>query len=337
VEEFVPTADGPVPRVRTSLDRVSLWGTVGARCGLRTNYKVVPGLYCVGSPGPDSPALLTANYKLSFDHLRTRLGGVDAWLVVLDTHGVNVWCAASKGLFSTGEAAARVRSCGLDTVAPKATLILPQLGATGVDARELAKRTGRGVRFGPIRAQDVKPYLDNGTQAEEVMRGVTFTLAERTVLTPVELFLLAKPLLFVFLGLFALSGIGPDVYSLNAAWQRGLAGADATLLAVLAGAVVGPILLPWLPGRTFSLKGAQTGILAGLAAAFTLSAGLLSALALLLWCTALSSYLCMNFTGSTPFTSPSGVEKEMRRFIPMQLAAVVLALVFWVAAGFVET
>lgn len=336
MEEFVPTAAGPVPRLRTSHDCGSLRGTIKARCGLRTDYKVVPGLYCVGRPGPDSPALLTANYKLTFDHLRTRLGGVDAWLVVLDTHGVNVWCSAGKGLFSTAEAVARVHSCGLDSLAPKAGLILPQLGATGVNAHELSKGTGRTVRFGPIRAQDIKAYLDGGCEADEAMRRVTFTLVERAVLAPVELFLLAKPLVFTILALFALSGIGADVFSLTAAWQRGVAATGTTLLGVLAGAVLGPILLPWLPGRTFSLKGMLTGAIAGLAAAFFLSTGLLSGLALLLWCTALSSYLCMNFTGSTPFTSPSGVEKEMRRFIPIQLAAVALALVFWVAAGFVE-
>ena len=61
----------------------------------------------------------------------------------------------------------------------------------------------------------------------------------------------------------------------------------------------------------------------------------LESLALLLMTVAISSYLAMNFTGSTPFTSPSGVEKEMRRAIPLQAGAVVIALVAWVSAGFV--
>ena len=61
----------------------------------------------------------------------------------------------------------------------------------------------------------------------------------------------------------------------------------------------------------------------------------LESLALLLITVAISSYLAMNFTGSTPFTSPSGVEKEMRRAIPLQAGAVVIALVAWVGAGFV--
>jgi hypothetical protein len=58
------------------------------------------------------------------------------------------------------------------------------------------------------------------------------------------------------------------------------------------------------------------------------------ALALLLVTMAISSYLAMNFTGSTPFTSPSGVEKEMRKAIPLQVAVALIALVVWVGAAF---
>ena len=42
----------------------------------------------------------------------------------------------------------------------------------------------------------------------------------------------------------------------------------------------------------------------------------------------------MNFTGSTPFTSPTGVEKEMRMAIPAQVGAVLLAAVIWITAAF---
>jgi hypothetical protein len=42
----------------------------------------------------------------------------------------------------------------------------------------------------------------------------------------------------------------------------------------------------------------------------------------------------MNFTGSTPYTSPSGVEKEMRKAIPLQALAALIAVAAWVGAGF---
>jgi hypothetical protein len=62
---------------------------------------------------------------------------------------------------------------------------------------------------------------------------------------------------------------------------------------------------------------------------------LLPALALMLLIMAVSSYLAMNFTGCTPYTSPSGVEKEMRKAIPLQTASALLGLIFWVVSAFI--
>ena len=113
------TPAGFVPRVRTRLSFRDRAGTVSTRIGIgRYNYKVVPGLYGVGNPGADSPVLVTANYKLTFDALRKELGGIDAWILVADTRGINVWCAAGKGLFSTDEVVRRVKASRLTDVSP---------------------------------------------------------------------------------------------------------------------------------------------------------------------------------------------------------------------------
>lgn len=106
---------------------------------------------------------------------------------------------------------------------------------------------------------------------------------------------------------------------------------------VLGGAVAAPILLPWIPGRAFALKGTLTGAVAGLMVilAFNKSLIWIDAAALFIFTIVISSFLAMNFTGSTPFTSPSGVEKEMRRAIPLQAVLTLLAVVAWVGASFV--
>lgn len=313
------------------------FGTVKARTGIaRTNYKVIPGLYCVGTPGPESPVIVTANYKLSFDALRKELAGIEAWILVVDTRGINVWCAAGKGTFATEEVAFQVKTTHLAEVVSHRELILPQLAATGVAAYELNKKCGFKGVFGPVLAAQIPRFLRNGKQADETMRAVTFTLRERLVLVPVEIWLLWKLLLIVLLAIFVLSGIGPDVYSLAATWTRGSAAAVATLLAILAGAMATPILLPWIPGRQFWLKGMQVGALTGMAAVL-LSGGrtnIIGDIGLWVWTVVIASYLAMNFTGSTPYTSLSGVEKEMRRGLPLQIGGVVLALVLWVAAPF---
>ena len=338
VDNSKDTPCGPVPRVKTKLERSDHLGTLIARLGIkRDQYKIAPGLYCVGNPDQDSPVLVTANYKLTFDSLRRELTALDAWLLVLDTRGINVWCAAGKELFSTREVVDRVKQTGLNKVVSHNQLILPQLAATGVSAHQVKKASGFKVIWGPVRAEDIQRFIGADYHTDGAMRKVTFSIWERTVLTPVELSHLPKPTFWVLLAVFLLSGIGTTVFSLHDAWYRGLMAFTAYVAGILAGAVAAPILLPWIPGRAFALKGAITGVVVGLLVVVVFKSSLirLETMALLLITVAISSYLAMNFTGSTPFTSPSGVEKEMRRAIPLQAGAVVVAVAAWVTAAFV--
>ncbi len=333
----VATPFGSAPRVGTTLgwrDRLGHWAM---RWGLgRMRYRVTPGLYAVGSPAADSPVLVSANYKMSFDLLRRELAGLDAWLLVIDTRGINVWCAAGKGTFGTGEIVGRVRSTGLSLAVSHRTLILPQLGAPGVAAHRVKKECGFTVVYGPVRAADLPAFLAAGNRATEAMRRVSFSALERLVLTPVELVGMGRISLRAAAALLLLGGIGSHWFSLASAGTRG-GGAILVYLAGLAsGAVLTPLLLPWIPGRAFALKGALVGTFAAGAAlaAWGGALGLWNTLALALALPAVASYCAMNFTGSTPYTSPSGVEKEMRRAIPLQAAALLVAGVAWVAGAF---
>lgn len=337
VAEWLETPAGKVPRIRTELvltDRLGHWAM---RWGLgRSRYRVEPGLYAVGDPGPASPVLVSANYKMSFDLLRRELEGLSAWILVIDTKGINVWCAAGKGTFGTTEILRQVRKVGLERVVSHRTLVLPQLGAPGVAAHRVKTGSGFSVVYGPVRARDVKAFLAAGMTATPQMRRVTFTTLERLVLTPVELTGMIKVSLWATLILLVLGGLGRDLFSLAAAWQRGGGAILAYLAGLLAGAVLTPVLLPWLPGRAFALKGALVGAALAVSAALGLwdRLGDGNALALLLALPAVASFCAMNFTGSTTFTSPSGVEKEMRRAIPLQATALLTAGIVWVSWAF---
>jgi acetyl-CoA decarbonylase/synthase complex subunit gamma len=48
-----------------------------------------------------------------------------------------------------------------------------------------------------------------------------------------------------------------------------------------------------------------------------------------------TSFAAMNFTGSTTYTSLSGVRQEMRIAVPVQAAVATLGVVLWVAGRFV--
>lgn len=337
VASFMETPVGRVPVVKTRLERGDRLGTLAVRCNLgRRDYKVAPGLYAVGTPCETSPVLVTANYKMSFDAVRRALPGLDAWVLVADTQGVNVWCAAGKGAFSAEEVAARARAARLSEVVTHRRVILPQLSASGVTARDVKRRCGFHAEFGPVRASDLPAYIARGAKAHAAMRRVSFTLIERLVLTPVEMSLAVKPLFWLLPALFLLSGLGPGVFSFSQAAVRGGAAWGALFTGVFAGAFMTPALLPWLPGRAFSVKGSLAGLGCGVPFGVYCrhDLGTFSLVALVLWVTAVSSHLAMNFTGATPYTSPSGVEYEMKRAIPAQAAAVALGLTLWLGAPF---
>jgi hypothetical protein len=310
---------------------------LGARTGFtRNNYSITPGLYCIGEPDKTSPVLVTANYKLSFDALRKELADISLWILVVDTRGINVWCAAGKKTFSAEEVAYQVKNAKLDQLVSRRELILPQLAASGVAARDLQKLCGFKGRFGPIQASMLPAYLQTG-KADETMRTVTFSLRERAVLIPLEICMLWKQLLVAFAIFLVLSGISPEIYSYGAALGRGAIVMLATLAAIVAGAALTPLLLPWIPFRQFWLKGTVMGGLVALLFLFTGEPAMngVEKLALFLWITGCSAFLAMNFTGSTPFTSLSGVKKEMRSGLPLQIGATALALLCWVIGPFI--
>ncbi|MCX6038766.1 MAG: mercury methylation corrinoid protein HgcA [Chloroflexi bacterium] len=302
-----------VPKIFPTTYRLTArnrWDHFLARVGVkRGEHRLEPGLYAVGNPTPDSPVFVTANYTLSFDALRSSLEGIDGYILVLDTQGINVWCAAGKGTFGTNEIVLRVMITSLGEVVQHRKLILPQLGAPGVAAHEVKKRTGFWVEYGPVRAVDLPAYLKTHKATPE-MRRVEFPLRDRLVLVPVEFVHVILPMLAVAVVLYFVGG---------------LLSAFAAVAAVMAGAVLFPLLLPWLPTHNFSTKGFILGGLVALP--FALSVFLQhpdwvwwrqvgQALEFLLAMPAVTAFLALNFTGSTTFTSRSGVKREMFTYIP---------------------
>jgi hypothetical protein len=332
----VETPAGAVPRVSRDIARGDRVGAWRVRWGLgRDDYRVKPGLYALGTPDATAPVLVTANYKLTFDQVRSSLDDLDAWLLVVDTRGINVWCAAGKGTFCADEIARVVLATRLAEIVDHRRLVLPQLSAPGVAAHRVKQACGFRAIFGPVRAADLPAFLAADLRADPRMRAVTFATRQRAVLTPVELAVAwDRRMLLAYAGVLAAAAIGRDGVSLSRAARHGAPVVGAAWLALLAGGVVTPLALPWLPGRAFSLKGAVVGgvAAAGATAAFRRRLSPAAGLALLAGIPAVSSYAAMNFTGSSPITSPSGVELEMRRALPFQVAAAAVAIAAWLTS-----
>ena len=138
-----------------------------------------------------------------------------------------------------------------------------------------------------------------------------------------------------------LGGLGPKGYTLDGVRTAGLAGAAIVLAAFLGGATLGPILLPWLPGRAFSVKGAMLGLAlaGGLAACGWIGPGTAGSwphlAAWLLLVPSLASFAVMNFTGASTYTSLSGVLREMRFAMPAQVTAALLGFGFWLGGLYI--
>jgi acetyl-CoA decarbonylase/synthase complex subunit gamma len=330
---------GRVPVVSTALSYTDRWEHLLVRMSFRRmDYKVSPGIYAVGNPGKTSALLVSCNYKLSFDILRQSLDGLDAWILVLDTHGVNVWCAAGKGTFGTRELVNRIGLTRLEQLVSHRKLIVPQLGAPGVAAHQVKSETGFHVVYGPVRADDIKDFLLSGMKANQAMRRVNFTLKDRFILTPVEAVTGLKYLVFVAALFLLISGLTVSGYSLPAVKSVGFRAVINLFLAYFAGVILGPLLLPWLPARQFFIKGLFTGLAVYVVSYFAQYVGTnpLEQVAWLFIIPALSSFLTMNFTGASTYTSLSGVRKEMRQGVPLQAIAGIMGVVIWISGRFIQ-
>ncbi len=243
----------------------------------------------------------------------------------MDTKGINVWCAAGKGTFGTGELVRRIAVTGLPDIVSHRKIIVPQLGAPGISWPEVMRQSKFLIEFGPVRARDLPEYLKTHT-ATPAMRRVEFPLWDRLVLTPVE---------FVHVALYlAVAAVVLHVLA-------GPVAALAAVTAVIGGTVLFPALLPFLPTQDFSTKGLILGIVLALPFAYVFSttpsmpiwADAAGAALSLLLIPAVVAYLALNFTGCTTFTSRTGVKKEIFRYVPVMAIMAVLGILAGIALG----
>ena len=138
-----------------------------------------PGLRSVGNPSCSSPVLVTGNYDLTVRRLLRAIEGIDAWVVVAPSRGINVWCAAAGGHLTSHQVITALKTSGVEGCVEHRRAILPQLAATGVMAREVSQRCGWKLRFGPVYAEDLPRYLAQQEKKGDDMRRVRFGVAER--------------------------------------------------------------------------------------------------------------------------------------------------------------
>lgn len=325
-----------IPLVSTQLNWLDYWGAIKVRWGYgRNHYTVTPGLYKVGKPNQDSDVFVSANYKLSFDALRKNLNSISAWILVIDTKGINVWCAAGKGTFGTDNLVKYIKKTSLENIVKHRKIIVPQLGAVGVAAHKVRKQSGFRVIYGPTRAKDIKSFVQGGYKATPVMRMMTFPIQERAKLIPVD-FMYGKYKLFVVMAiLFFLSGLDRTGFLFSKMLGTGSFPLLNVFGAYFSGIVITPLLLPWIPFRAFALKGAICGGIFTLCVSLLWQVPLVESIALGSINVSIASFVTMNFTGSSTYTSLSGVKKEMKWAIPFQIVFATIGLLLFIISKLV--
>ena len=128
------------------------------------------GLFPIGSPGKCSPVIVTANFSLTVNRVRRALGQQDLWLLVANSEGINVWCAAASGVFNEHRVVDAIKVSGLSEKVAHHDLILPGLSASGIECKTIEEETGFRARFGPVYAEDVPAYLKAGRKKTDAMR-----------------------------------------------------------------------------------------------------------------------------------------------------------------------
>jgi len=142
-------------------------------------FPVEPGLRIFGTPNEDSPVFLTCNYELTVRRVSKYLQGLDYYLLVAPSKGINVWCASCGGDFNEYSVISAIKTSGINEKVKHRILIAPQLSALGIDVQKVKEETGWNIRFGPVYARDIPEYIKKNFQKTEKMRLVKFNLKDR--------------------------------------------------------------------------------------------------------------------------------------------------------------
>lgn len=285
-------------------------------------YFIKPGLYFTGEIyDKKSPLLVTCNFLSTVILLYRRLRLLSVRLLVIDTNGINVWCSAGKGRFSSREILDKLKNYDKDVISDteEIEIILPKLSLSGVKLAELKKNKIRPV-IGPVYAKDLKQYLEHPPYKDCAGDSIKFGIKSRlyTVVPTVVQFcayaFIAALVLFVLDCLFH-------------------AGSHWQIIPVTAAiAFFYPVLFPWLPGKRFAVKGISLAVLflLVLLGIFTLkNISLLSTLAVcyVAFIFGTSIFLALSYTGNSAVSNYSKVKKEIILFLPITVALYIIAII----------
>lgn len=319
-----------VPVLSREMKQKDKMGTAMVRCGInRYTYEVPTGLYLLGELESAKDVIVTCNYRLTIDVLRSSIKSKGVFILVLDTFGINVWCAAGKSTFASKELIYQVVKSDIKKKLKIRRVILPQLGASSMEPHIIRKMSGVSVVYGPVRAEDIDSFLENSYNCDETMRTVTFPLVERLKLTPLEFIQSIKFILISIVGFLA--------YSLLFTSSKDMAfvtmyNSASILMLSLIGTIAFPAAVSILPFKSFSLNNIllSAPVIIGFSlyeVSNNINPTIYISIALILIRLMYAAFIGFRFTGTTTFTSFSGAKQEGKEIVKYSKVVSVLSVV----------
>ncbi|MFX1379555.1 MAG: methyltransferase domain-containing protein [Promethearchaeota archaeon] len=296
---------------------------------------IEPGIYKSGNPDEKSPIIVTANYEFTYIKVMRDLKGRDAWVLCVDSNGINVWCAARGNDFGNKQLLEVIDATDIRNITKKKTLLLPQLSAGGVAIPQLPKNSEEfpfRIRYGPIWSKQIPQFLDeNPAKKPDRMKLAKFTLYHRIRAGVTHLsFLFRKIFILPLIALVLLFSI---LTWFNKLWWIG----ELSLWIIIANLIIA-ILFPISKfTRRFIFKGIFFGIinmvlLGGLS--FLIHYNIyyiLWQLGFYFWITFFST---MSFSGYSMATSPREIQEEYPIFNLTNKILIILNIVLLIL-GFI--
>ena len=155
------------------------WIEILGAIGRAFPWPAKTGIIRIGTPNRDAPVFITGNYRVTVERVKRALQGLDCYLLVANSHGINVWCAAAGGHFTHHSVISALKTSGIEELVDHRTVVLPQLAATGIEAKLIRKKTGWRVLWGPVYAKDIHQFVQRVFQKTPEMRVTRFPWQQR--------------------------------------------------------------------------------------------------------------------------------------------------------------
>ncbi|OIQ31593.1 MAG: hypothetical protein BM562_07000 [Alphaproteobacteria bacterium MedPE-SWcel] len=123
------------------------------------NFPCTLGLRRIGNPDDRSPVFLSGNYTLTVHRLLKVLAPFDCYLLVANSKGSNVWCAAGMNEYNEYDVIDAINVSNLKDMVAGRRIIAPPYAAPGIDVEEVTRQTGFKLAWGPTHLDDIPDYI----------------------------------------------------------------------------------------------------------------------------------------------------------------------------------